>query len=468
MINTFQLSPVKGTHALKNWTHRPHPAPEAVPDPEGDPDPGDAPYPGGAPDLEDGQRPEGRESASIPEAALGLTAAPWSSFRPKGNQTGAVPGSAGATIWADIIRGRQAEVRSGASSEHATGSAHKIAQLERENANMREVIKKLTSEIAEIKHARGTRPPPASATLETPQPMEVPIAEGEHDEARPSKKRAVVYEQDSLPGRVKSEIREMFSALSDSVRQLAEKVSQIQSEMAFQAQSLVGIPKATGGYRLCADLTKLNQVLLLEEHLMPTVEQVLGLLGPATVFCKLDARAVFHQKPPGPASAHAKDSSAPQSVQSSHDFHDSGGTPAKPVPSWSPQRWYTRFGRPCAWNVKELGNKGGIQDEVGTAVVQVVQCLTDTLILCEAGEPVTCLLSTLLESASSGIVEGLACALLELVTGAAASANIALKLALGALTTTIEASIQCELPTLSLSLVWSFLLQSKRVAVDPC
>ncbi|KAH7945458.1 hypothetical protein HPB49_011043 [Dermacentor silvarum] len=29
MINTFQLSPVKGTHALKNWTHRPHPAPEA-------------------------------------------------------------------------------------------------------------------------------------------------------------------------------------------------------------------------------------------------------------------------------------------------------------------------------------------------------------------------------------------------------------------------------------------------------
>lgn len=129
-------------------------------------------------------------------------------------------------------------MRSGASSEHATGSAHKIAQLERENANMREVIKKLTSEIAEIKHARGTRPPPASAPLETPQPMEVPIAEGEHDEARPSKKRAVVHEQDSLPGRVKSEIREMFSALSDSVRQLAEKVSQIQSEMAFQAQSM--------------------------------------------------------------------------------------------------------------------------------------------------------------------------------------------------------------------------------------
>ncbi|KAH7946074.1 hypothetical protein HPB49_020041 [Dermacentor silvarum] len=69
--------------------------------------------------------------------------------------------------------------------------------------------------------------------------MDVPIAEGEHDEARPSKKRAVTYEQDSLPGRVKSEIREMFSALSDSVRQLAEKVSQIQSEMAFQAEILL-------------------------------------------------------------------------------------------------------------------------------------------------------------------------------------------------------------------------------------
>lgn len=45
-------------------------------------------------------------------------------------------------------------------------------------------------------------------------------------------------EQDSLPGRARSEIREMFSALSDSVRQLAEKVSQIQSEMAFQAESM--------------------------------------------------------------------------------------------------------------------------------------------------------------------------------------------------------------------------------------
>lgn len=86
MINTFQLSPVKGTHALKNWTHRPHPAPEAVPDPEGDPDPGDAPYPGGAPDPEDGQRPEGRESASIPEAALGLTAAPGPVPDPEGTR----------------------------------------------------------------------------------------------------------------------------------------------------------------------------------------------------------------------------------------------------------------------------------------------------------------------------------------------------------------------------------------------
>ncbi|KAH7974036.1 hypothetical protein HPB49_008710 [Dermacentor silvarum] len=62
--NAFQLSPVKGTHAFKNWTHRPHPAPEAVPEPEGDPDP------------EGGERPEGGESASIPEAVLGPTAAP--------------------------------------------------------------------------------------------------------------------------------------------------------------------------------------------------------------------------------------------------------------------------------------------------------------------------------------------------------------------------------------------------------
>lgn len=58
---------------------------------------------------------------------------------------------------------------------------------------------------------------------------------------------------------------------------------------------LVVVPKSAGGYRLCVDLTKLNKVVLRERHILPTVDQVLGLLGDARVFSKLDATSSFHQ-----------------------------------------------------------------------------------------------------------------------------------------------------------------------------
>ncbi|XP_075526568.1 uncharacterized protein LOC142558304 [Dermacentor variabilis] len=58
---------------------------------------------------------------------------------------------------------------------------------------------------------------------------------------------------------------------------------------------LVVVRKGDGSYRLCVDLTQLNKVVLRERHILPTVEQVLGLLGDATVFSKLDATASFHQ-----------------------------------------------------------------------------------------------------------------------------------------------------------------------------
>nr|XP_037290325.1 uncharacterized protein K02A2.6-like [Rhipicephalus microplus] len=54
---------------------------------------------------------------------------------------------------------------------------------------------------------------------------------------------------------------------------------------------LVVVRKADGSYRLCVDLTQLNKVVLQERHILPTVEQVLGLLGDATVFSKQDATA---------------------------------------------------------------------------------------------------------------------------------------------------------------------------------
>lgn len=53
--------------------------------------------------------------------------------------------------------------------------------------------------------------------------------------------------------------------------------------------------KSAGGYQLCVDLTKLNKVVLRERHILPTVDQVLGLLRDARVFSKLDAMSSFHQ-----------------------------------------------------------------------------------------------------------------------------------------------------------------------------
>nr|XP_050025120.1 uncharacterized protein K02A2.6-like [Dermacentor andersoni] len=58
---------------------------------------------------------------------------------------------------------------------------------------------------------------------------------------------------------------------------------------------LVVVRKGDGSYRLCVDLTQLNKVVLRERHILPTFEQVLGLLGDAKVFSKLDATASFHQ-----------------------------------------------------------------------------------------------------------------------------------------------------------------------------
>ncbi|XP_075743966.1 uncharacterized protein LOC142802804 [Rhipicephalus microplus] len=58
---------------------------------------------------------------------------------------------------------------------------------------------------------------------------------------------------------------------------------------------LVVVRKADGSYQLWVDLAQLNKVVLRERHILPTVEQVFGLLGDVTVFSKLDATASFHQ-----------------------------------------------------------------------------------------------------------------------------------------------------------------------------
>ena len=66
---------------------------------------------------------------------------------------------------------------------------------------------------------------------------------------------------------------------------------------------MVVVPKPNGTVRICVDLTKLNQSVCRECHILPSVEQVLAQIGNAKVFSKLDANSGFWQIELAPESA---------------------------------------------------------------------------------------------------------------------------------------------------------------------
>ena len=58
---------------------------------------------------------------------------------------------------------------------------------------------------------------------------------------------------------------------------------------------MVVVPKANGDVRICVDLTKLNESVRRERHIMPSGELTPGQLGEAKVFSKLAANTGFWQ-----------------------------------------------------------------------------------------------------------------------------------------------------------------------------
>jgi len=58
---------------------------------------------------------------------------------------------------------------------------------------------------------------------------------------------------------------------------------------------MVVMPKPSGAVCICVNLTKLNQSVKRERHILPSVEQVLAQIGSAKVFSKLDANSGFWQ-----------------------------------------------------------------------------------------------------------------------------------------------------------------------------
>ena len=55
------------------------------------------------------------------------------------------------------------------------------------------------------------------------------------------------------------------------------------------------VPKPSGKVRIYVDLTRLNESVCGEHHLLPTVEEALAQIGGAKVFSKLDANSGFWQ-----------------------------------------------------------------------------------------------------------------------------------------------------------------------------
>ena len=58
---------------------------------------------------------------------------------------------------------------------------------------------------------------------------------------------------------------------------------------------IVVVPKQDGKVRICVDLTKLNESVRSERHILPSVDHTLAQLGGAKVFTKLDANSGFWQ-----------------------------------------------------------------------------------------------------------------------------------------------------------------------------
>ena len=66
---------------------------------------------------------------------------------------------------------------------------------------------------------------------------------------------------------------------------------------------MVMVPKPNGTVRICVDLTKLNDSVCRERHILPSVEHALTQIGGARYFSKLDANSGFWQVELSPESS---------------------------------------------------------------------------------------------------------------------------------------------------------------------
>ena len=94
--------------------------------------------------------------------------------------------------------------------------------------------------------------------------------------------------------------RRVAHSLMPRVREELERMEKIGvitkiSEPTEWCAGIVVVPKPNGKIRICVDLTKLNESVCRERHVLPAVDHVLAQLSGATVFSKLDTNSGFWQ-----------------------------------------------------------------------------------------------------------------------------------------------------------------------------
>ena len=90
--------------------------------------------------------------------------------------------------------------------------------------------------------------------------------------------------------------------LTDKVKDELERMEKMRviskiEKPTDRCAGIVVVPKPNGKIRLCVDLTKLNEGVCRERHILPSVDHSLAQLNGALVFTKLDASCEFWQIP---------------------------------------------------------------------------------------------------------------------------------------------------------------------------
>ena len=66
---------------------------------------------------------------------------------------------------------------------------------------------------------------------------------------------------------------------------------------------MVVVPKQNEKVRICVDLTQLNEYVKREQHILPSIDHVMGQVGDVKIFSKLDVNLGFWQIELAPESA---------------------------------------------------------------------------------------------------------------------------------------------------------------------